>query len=172
MHNCHFRLLLLHLLGPFRSCLCKEWASLAICGVSRGIMHRTYTSQSREKNSTPRVLRVGYLILSENATRLIDEVRNQGLGPKLVGKQTITFLLCRLPSYWSGSEPEERDNAITFPCYSIGPRSSMRVKRHIWTINYRSVLFFFSGKWSSFFQLTGKRLAIQIWSRNKKRRVA
>ena len=47
---------------------------------------------------------------SPNA-RLIDEVRNQGLGPKLVGKQTITFLLCRLPSYFSGSGLEERGNA-------------------------------------------------------------
>ena len=33
-------------------------------------------------------------ILPESATRVIDEVRNQGLGPKLVGKQTITFFLC------------------------------------------------------------------------------
>ncbi len=45
-------------------------------------------------------VRLTYLILSESATRVIDEVRNQGLGPKLVGTtQTITFLLSRLPSY-------------------------------------------------------------------------
>jgi hypothetical protein len=61
--------------------------------------------------------------IRESATRVID-------GAKLVGTQTIAFLLCRLPSYCSGSEPEERDNAITFPCCGIGPRSSMRVKRH------------------------------------------
>jgi len=45
--------------------------------------------------------------------------------------------MCRLPSYCSGSGLEERDNTITFPFCGIGPRSSMRVKRHIWTINVR-----------------------------------
>jgi hypothetical protein len=43
------------------------------------------------------------------------------LGPKLVGKQTVTFLLCRLPSYCSGSESEEWGNAITFPCCGLDP---------------------------------------------------
>ena len=45
--------------------------------------------------------------------------------------------MCRLPSYCSGSGLEERDNTITFPFCGTGPRSSMRVKRHIWTINVR-----------------------------------
>jgi hypothetical protein len=74
------------------------------------------TARLERSKSGFRVMLTGFL--SESATRVIDEVRkNQGLGPKLVGKQTITlFLLCRLPSYCSGFEPEERE--------------SMRVKRH------------------------------------------
>ncbi len=37
---------------------------------------------------------LGYPGYLESATRLVDKVRNQGLGLKLlVGKQTITFLL-------------------------------------------------------------------------------
>ena len=81
------------------------------------------TSRRKGKNSIqPGVsglrmgIGLGYPGYLESATRLIDEVRNQGLGLKLlVKKQTITFLLWRLPS----------KNL----CYGIGPRSSMRVKR-------------------------------------------
>ena len=47
--------------------------------------------------------------------------------------------MCRSPSYCSGSGLEERDNTITFPFCGIGPRSSMRVKRHIWTINFSHI---------------------------------
>ena len=45
----------------------------------------------------------------------------------VVGKQTITLFLKPL-SITIGLE--ERDNTVTSPFCGIGPRSSMRVKRH------------------------------------------
>ncbi len=79
----------------------------------------------------------GYLILPESATKVIDEVRNQGLGPKLVGKQTITFWCVDYHRIVQGPDSKNGTTTITFPFCGIGPRSSMRVKRHIWTINVR-----------------------------------
>ena len=44
---------------------------------------------------------------------MIDEVRNQGLGLKLVGKQTITFLFVDYHRIIRGPDSKERGNAIT-----------------------------------------------------------
>ena len=64
---------------------------------------------------------------SPKARLVIDEVRNQGLGPKLVGIQTIPFLLSRLPSYYSGSESDAPGLSNSARCSGIGPCSSMRI---------------------------------------------
>ncbi len=65
----------------------------------------------------------GYLILPENATKVIDEVRKQGLGPKMVGKQIIPFdyhRIVRGPDSKNGTTLNRSRSAVLDPVRVCG----------------------------------------------------
>ena len=63
----------------------SNWLEMIFC-IDRGVGNHMHTKGPMNIESVAEKP-----VVAASETKVIDEVRNQGLGPKLVGKQTITF---------------------------------------------------------------------------------
>ncbi len=84
---------------------CKKW------------LRKEFDMDWRKCGFRVMLTRVSHYLRTRSQLEWLTRLRNQSLGPKLVGTQTIIFLLFRLPLYRLGSEPEARDNNVPVSQY-------------------------------------------------------